>query len=287
VDLVNFHIAYPNCVRIRLLRRVMRRPMIITEHWSGYHFSFNSTSKGLDRIRGIFHAGVPMIVVSPALEDDIVRFAGPPKPKSYIVDNVVEPEVFNYRPEVVRTTGSFFTIAGWRSPKRPDVLLEAMARMREQGLVAKLRIAGIGPKMEAMRDQVTSLGLEDQVEFLGQLDAHAVADEMRHAHALVHASDYETYSAVCAEALCCGTPVIASAVGGVPSLVLPDRGVLVPENTVEAWTRVWSSAWNDVQRMDPARFAEATIARVNAEGVGKRYFHVLTEVIEQGRTPKR
>jgi glycosyltransferase involved in cell wall biosynthesis len=203
------------------------------------------------------------------------------------VDNAVEPDVFHYRPDVLPQTGVFFTIAGWRSPKRPDLLMNAMARMREQGLAPRLRVAGVGPKMQAMREQVTSLGLEAQVEFLGQLNAQAVADEMRHAHALVHSSDYETYSAVCAEALCCGTPVIASAVGGVPSLVLEDRGVLVPENTVEAWTRVWTKAWNEVLRMDRARFAQATIGRVNASSVGRRYFQVLTDVLaDQDNAPK-
>ncbi|MEO8590472.1 MAG: glycosyltransferase [Flavobacteriales bacterium] len=278
VDLVNFHIAYPNCTHIRLLRWVMRRPMLITEHWSIYHFSFNSKAKGLDRVRAIFHAGVPLIVVSQALEDDIARFAGPPRPKAYIIDNAVEPEVFHYRPEVSPRLGVFLTIAGWQSPKRPEMLLEAMACMREGELVAQLRIAGTGPKIAAMRARIAALGLEDHVVFLGQLGPEDVANEMRNAHALVHSSDYETYSAVCAEALCCGTPVIASAVGGVPGLVLPDRGVLVPENTVEAWTRVWSAAWSEVLRMDRAHFARDMMERVNSGTVGERYFNVLKDV---------
>lgn len=287
IDLVNFHIAYPNCVHIRLLRRIMRRPMVITEHWSAYHYSFKTSSKGLQRIRSIFHDGIPVIVVSPALKDDIVSFAGAPSPKCHIVDNVVEPQVFHYDPASVPKHGVFFTIGGWRSPKRPDLLLEAMAVMREQGLHPQLRIGGGGPRMPAIKDLVSTLRLEDQVVFLGPLDPASVAHEMRNAHALVHASDYETYSTVCAEALCCGTPVIASAVGGVPSLVLADRGVLVPENTVDAWVRVWTMAWNEVLRMDRPRFAEATMARVNPTDVGLRYFKVLTEALAEHRRARR
>jgi len=279
VDVVNFHIAYPNCTHIRLLRWVMRRPMVITEQWSIYHMSFKGASKGLNRVRRIFHAGVPVIVVSKALENDITLFAGPPKAEFHIVDNLVEPEVFHYLPDVVPRTGVFFTIAGWRNPKRPDSLIEAMALMRERGLNARLRIAGIGPKLPAMHELVARLGLVDQVDFLGQLSPEEAAAEMRNAHAMVHSSDYETFSAVCAEALCCGTPVIASAVGGVPSLVLADRGALVPDNTPETWARVWSAAWTDVLRMDRPRFAAAMTERVNAPRVGAHYYGILQQVI--------
>lgn len=279
VDLVNFHIAYPNCVHIRFLRWIMRRPIVITEHWSAYHFSFRTVSKGLNRIRSIFHAGVPVIVVSKALKEDILKFAGPPEPRTYIVDNVVEPDLFHHRPDVTPKTGVFFTIAGWRNPKRPDLLLEAMVRLRNEGTIVQLRIAGNGPLLDGIRELVNSLDLGAQVTFLGQLNATAVADEMRSAHALVHSSDYETYSAVCAEALCCGTPVIASAVGIIPDLVSPDRGVLVPSNTVEAWTEAWRAAWPAVLAMDRARFAAAMIQRVDIRRVGAAYYEVIGSLV--------
>ncbi|HRH38315.1 MAG TPA: glycosyltransferase, partial [Flavobacteriales bacterium] len=203
IDIINFHIAYPNCTRIKLLRWIMRRPMVITEHFSAYHKGFNAKSKGVRRIKNIFHAGVPVIVVSRSLQGDIERFVGSPYPPFHIIDNAVDERVFKLDPSVVPEEGRFFAIAGWRNPKRPDLLIGALSELRTRGLNMKLRLAGDGPYSPTMKQRISELRLDEHVTLLGQLDEEQVADEMRRAHALLHASDYETYSAVCAEALCC------------------------------------------------------------------------------------
>lgn len=284
VDLVNFHIAYPNCTHIRLLRRVMRRPLVITEHYSAYRIGFNTTTKGADRIRRIFHAEVPVIVVSRSLQGDIERFAGAPHPQFHVVDNAVDTTVFRPRQDQAPQAGRFFAIAGWRSPKRPDLLLDALAALRAQGHDVRLRMAGDGPNLPAIREQITALGLGPHVELLGQLDDKSVAEEMRLAHALVHASDHETYSAVCAEALCCGTPVIASRVGGIPEFVNEGMGVLVSLNTAEAWSAAWRDAWGPLLVCDRARIASKMAARAGAVTVGARYHQALLASIGQPAT---
>lgn len=281
VDLINFHIAYPNCTHIRLLRRIMRRPVVITEHYSAYRFGFNATTKGADRIRRIFHAGVPVIVVSRALQGDITRFAGGPTPRFLVVDNAVDTSIFKPVPGVGPEQGRFFTIAGWRKPKRADLLLDAMAAMRKKGVQVRLRMAGDGPLMASIKERIAALDLGDHVDLLGQLDEHAVVDEMRRAHALVHASDYETFSAVCAEALCCGTPVIASRVGGIPEFVTDDLGTLVSENDPAAWATAWRDSWTARWEQDRARTSAIMSVRVDAKVVGARY-HAALLVSMQG-----
>lgn len=284
IDVINFHIAYPNCTRIRLMRWFIHKPMLITEHFSAYNVGFNSTSKGSRRIKRIFHTGVPVIVVSRALQGDIERFIGPPAPTMHVVDNAMSEVVFHPDPSVVPEPGRFFTIAAWRPPKRPDLVLEALAQLRAAGLDARLRIAGGGPGLPAIQERIAALGLEKHVDLLGQLDEQAVADEMRHAHALVHASDYETYSAVCAEALCCGTPVIASRVGGIPEFVSGELGALVPSNTIEAWVQYWKDAWQPLLAADRTRIAATMTQRAGARAVGERYHRVLLALWEAHRT---
>src|SRR5690606_39066906 len=63
-DLVDLHIAYPLGAGMRFLKRLFKVPVVVTEHWSAYHYSFRSTSSGLGRIRRIFHHGAPLICVS-------------------------------------------------------------------------------------------------------------------------------------------------------------------------------------------------------------------------------
>ncbi len=282
-DLVNFHVAYPNCTRLALLKKIIRTPMVITEHWSAYHSSFNATSNGVDRIRSIFHQGIPVIVVSQALRKDIADFAGPPAPRFHIVDNVVDPAVFHPTDEAKTREGRFFAIAGWNQMKRPDLIIESLARMRTLGWPARLRIAGKGPKLEEMLEQIARLGLEHHVDLLGHLDERSVAQEMNQAHALLHASVYETYSVVTAEALCCGTPVIASDVGALPELIGPGMGRLVPTNDPEEWIRVWAESWHELLNVDRQDVARRMLDRADIKSVGAKYAAILNAEISLQR----
>lgn len=281
VDLINFHIAYPNCTRIRLLRTIIRRPMAITEHFSAYRVGFNAKSRGVDRIRRIFHADVPVIVVSQALGRDISTFAGPPAPQLHVVDNAVDIRLFHPDGDPEPRQGVFFAIAGWRSPKRPDLLIDALARMVAMGFDAHLRMAGDGPYMENMRKRITEQHLGSRVTLLGPLSPEQAAIEFRAAHAMLHASDYETYCAVCAESLCCGTPVIASAVGGIPEFMTPDLGMLVGENTVDAWVKAWEAGWTAAWTADRRSIAARMGERASFESVGHRYAGILRSVAER------
>ncbi len=281
-DLINFHIAYPNCTRIRLLQRLMGKPMVMTEHFSAYRLGYRTKSRGAERIKRIFHARVPLIVVSRALAGDIMRFSGARDLQVHVLDNAVDGTIFRPMEGVAREEGRFLMVAGWRSPKRPDVLLGALRKLLDQGRRAQLRLVGEGPDLPKMRSRIAELGLSDNVHLLGQLNEQQVADEMRRAHALVHASDYETYSAVCAEALSCGTPVIASAVGGIPEFLSPEHGMLVPTNDPEEWASTWNNAWDELFAMgaDAPRYIQE---RAGAEAVGKEYHGILVGIYNEQR----
>lgn len=285
-DLINFHIAYPNCTRIRLLRRLMGKPMVITEHFSAYRFGYRTKSRGALRIKRIFHAHVPVIVVSRSLAGDIVRFSGARDLPVHVVDNAVDGTIFRPVEGVAREEGRFLMVAGWRSPKRPDVLLAALRKLLDQGRRAHLRLVGEGPDLPSLIARIAELDLRDHVNLLGPLNEQQVADEMRRAHALVHASDYETYSAVCAEALSCGTPVVASAVGGIPEFLSPEHGILVPENDPDVWASAWNEAWDKLPTMgnQASRYMQE---RAGAGAVGKKYHDILVGIYNEHTNTRR
>ena len=53
-DVVNFHIAYPLCTYLHFYQNFIKKPIVITEHWSAYHLNFG-VNKDLNRIRRIFN----------------------------------------------------------------------------------------------------------------------------------------------------------------------------------------------------------------------------------------
>ena len=105
-------------------------------------------------------------------------------------------------------------------------LLEALAHPRLRDRI-RLHLVGDGPEEAALRAQAQALGLSDRVHFHGfQAEAQRFIAQ---ADLLVLPSLHEGVPYVLLEALWLGTPVLASAVGGIPEVVRHRREAwLVP-----------------------------------------------------------
>ncbi|NLF03133.1 MAG: glycosyltransferase family 1 protein, partial [Anaerolineales bacterium] len=87
-------------------------------------------------------------------------------------------------------------------------------------------------RLQELREQ---LGLSDLVLFLGAKDQDTLQDYYSAADVVVMPSDYESFGMVALEAMACGTPVIASDVGGLAFLIQQGRtGYRVPARDPEA-----------------------------------------------------
>ena len=87
-----------------------------------------------------------------------------------------------------------------------------------------------------LQDLVQRLGLAGDVWFHGECAPPAVAAAFAAADLFVLASWYEGYGMAVAEAIACGLPVIATAVGAAPRVVGDDAGLLVPPGDQPAFT---------------------------------------------------
>ena len=105
-----------------------------------------------------------------------------------------------------------------------------LARVRRELPDILLVICGEGPALEPMRALACTIGLEDNVRFVGYLDrTTALLDCYRAADLLVFASRTETQGLVLLEAMALGVPVVSTAVMGTRDIVGPGQGALVAE----------------------------------------------------------
>jgi glycosyltransferase involved in cell wall biosynthesis len=117
--------------------------------------------------------------------------------------------------------------------KGHEVLLRALASVRDELSGVTLEVAGDGPLDGELRAAVRRLGLEEVVTFSGRVSP--VAPVLERAQVVVVPSFGEGFGMVALEAMERGRPVIASAVGGLPEIVEDGvTGLLVPSGDAEA-----------------------------------------------------
>ena len=122
-----------------------------------------------------------------------------------------------------------------------DTLLDTVARLREAGRAMRLLVVG-GEADEptnghetSLRRRIEALGLGESVRFVGPQPQSVLPLYYAAADVTVLPSYYESFGMVALEAMACGSPVIASRVGGLVTTVRDGvTGFLVPDGDVEA-----------------------------------------------------
>lgn len=113
-------------------------------------------------------------------------------------------------------------------------LVEALARARAAGVEARLVLVGDGEMRGGIEAAIAAAGLGDRITITGWVDEARVRAELAAAHALVMPSFAEGLPMVIMEAMAAGRPVLATWVAGIPELVTPETGWLVPAGDADA-----------------------------------------------------
>ncbi len=159
--------------------------------------------------------------------------------------------------------GYLLYVGRLRVRKGVEVLLEAIAALRDGHPEVRLLLAGSGEQRAALETRVVALGLESAVTFLGRRDAAQVRHLLSSALCLVVPSIYEGMPLVILEAMAEGIPVAASRVSGIPEVVVDgETGWLVPQEDPPALAAALSAALADP--MEAARRGRAGRGRLDA-----------------------
>ena len=98
---------------------------------------------------------------------------------------------------------------------------------------SRLKIVGTGPQEKELNALVERLKLQNKVLFLGLLPKVKVFDEIDSSHALIVASESETFGNTVLEAFSRGKPVVSTKCGGPETLINESNGIIVEKSVEE------------------------------------------------------
>jgi len=253
-DLLHSHVVHPAGAIGNRLAQEFELPHFISEHWSNLNYYFE---KNLFRKWGVnaYKNAKQIFVVSQFLKQQTAKFANNPN-KLAVIPNVVPAEEFKYVPAAIGTSYYITMAAKWNSSKRvikrPKLLIKAVAEAaKELGKPIILGIIGDGDRIPELKKYCAENDVHAQ--FYGFISKAQIAKEFQKADLFLHGSEYETFSVVIAEALKCGTPVVASNVCAIPELLSESNGILV-ENKLTPWK-------NAIVKAITANYNRAAIAK--------------------------
>lgn len=260
-NVLHFHIAYPLLLHTWLWRWLIRKPILISEHWSAYHYNFHlpENSPALRTLRRPFKRGNAVLAVSAALLADIRKFAQTDAFPGFVIPNVVP---LHGASEDTRTTPVFFTVNRWVPIKNPIPMLEGLNRATLAGCEFKLVIGGYGPMIPAMANFVETTALRERTSFLGKLTKAQISENLAQSDGYLFSSDYETFSISCAEALGAGLPLIGPHIAAISEYADETCWTQVKHRSAEGWLSAIQDFIADRER---GRWNRAEIARYAAE----------------------
>jgi glycosyltransferase involved in cell wall biosynthesis len=150
---------------------------------------------------------------------------GLPEQKLVTIHNGIDPSLF---PATVSQQSGPIVFVGRLNPEKdvPTLLRAAAVAVKEEPSI-RLHLVGAGPNFSELKNLAEQLGIGQHVVFLGQ--TNDVAGVLAGASLFVLSSVTEGISLALLEAMACGLPVVATAVGGNSEVVVDgETGLLVP-----------------------------------------------------------
>lgn len=279
-DLVHVHIPMKAGIPARWFQKRYRIPFLITEHWGIY----NEVAEDRFRLRSflfryltrkIFSEAAAFISVSRFLAEgvnqQVIR-------KEYeVIPNVADTSLFNFR-EKEKGAFRFIHVSNMVPLKNAGGILRAFVAMQKEYPDSTLLM--VGDREPAIRELAAQLDqIPGSIQFTGEIPYEQVAKAMQESDCLLLFSHIENSPCVIGEALCCGLPVIASMVGGIPELIQEGHGILVPPANENELIRAMIQIKQTIAQYNRHSIAQEAASRFSYETVGKQLLDVYNRLL--------
>jgi glycosyltransferase involved in cell wall biosynthesis len=274
IDCIDAHFVYPDGLVAVLLGKLLRIPVIVSARGTDINV-YPSFYLIRPMIRWTLRRASALIAVSAALKSAMAAL-GTDENKIRVVSNGVDSQRFqNSKQEEARRQlnlpleGRLILSVGALIPSKGHrLLVRAFSRIAAELGNVWLFILGEGPYRSELQQLITKLGLNGKVQLPGKCRNEELPLWYNAADISCLASAREGWPNVVTESLACGTPVVATRVGGIPEILHSAELGLLTEQREEslaaglkqALSRKWDRA--EISRVTRERTWETVAAEV-------------------------
>jgi len=236
-DCIDAHFVYPDGFAAVLLGKKLGIPAIVSARGTDIN-SYSSYALIRPMVRWTVRNAEGCIAVSEALKEKMTEVCGTDIP-IHAIPNGVDTERF-WRTEtgearealgLSKTSRLLVAVGSLTEGKRHELLIRAIQEIAPKCPGLQLYIFGEGPCRGGLEKLVRELGLVEQVHLPGKIPNEMLRLWFGAADISCLTSAREGWPNAVTESLACGTPVLATRVGGVPEILhSPELGILVEEN---------------------------------------------------------
>jgi glycosyltransferase involved in cell wall biosynthesis len=230
--------AYPDGWAAVRLARQAGLPVVVKVHGSDLLTATKHRSR-MTRTQETLTSADAVVAVSRQLRDRAVQLGADPK-RTHVVYNGVDQSLFHPGPRsaarervgVSQAEPLILFVGNLVPVKGIDVLIESLAKAMTTGVKFQCALVGEGPLKAELQYQIDTRGLATRVRLIGSRPLEELPHWYRAADVVVLPSRSEGVPNVLLEATACGTPFIATSVGGIPEIASAES--LVPSDDVAA-----------------------------------------------------
>jgi teichuronic acid biosynthesis glycosyltransferase TuaC len=262
-DCIDAHYVYPDGFAAAIFGKLLGLPVFVSARGTDINV-FPSFVHIRRMIVWTLREGAGVIAVSNALKSAMVNLSVSPE-KICVIPNGVDTSRFHPIPrsEARRALGlpeegkMAVCVASLTEAKNHALLIASFAKTLTNFPNAKLFLIGEGLLRSPLEEQVSKLQLRENVTLVGPRPNEELALWFSAANVSCLASSREGWPNVLMESLSCGTPVVATRVGGVPEIICsPEFGAVAEQDSESFATALQSVLTRDWDQNALARLAQ-------------------------------
>lgn len=277
-DAIDGHYFYPDGVAIALAAKVLKLPFTITGRGTDLNIIARMPlPKKL--IQWAAKKSAQCITVSKALKSVLLEI-GVPSSKVTVMRNGVDLNKFT--PSIVRDElrqtlkmdkKTIVSVGYLKELKGHHLVIEALQQLRDY----QLFIIGSGSWETKLQGLVKELNLEERVFFTGAISQQELVSYFQGADIGVLASSREGWANVLLESMACGTPMVATNVGGNSEIITaPEAGIIVNRTVDDIANGINKIDEAKLNRADTRSFAE----NFSWQEISTAQFELFTRLIK-------